>query len=165
MSDHVTFMREAVRLALDNRAQGAQPYGAVLTKGGQKIATGVNEIVQTCDPTSHAEIQAVRAASAALKQPRLDGCVVYASGYPCPMCLAAMLRSGIQEVFYAFDNQDAAPYGMSSEAAYAAMGLALEPTPLPMTRVDTEVTAEQMYGDAGNGVDGFGSSGSSGTAG
>lgn len=148
MSDHVTFMREAVRLAQDNRAKGAQPFGAVLTRGGQRIAVGVNEIVQTCDPTSHAEMQAVRAASAVLQQPRLDGCVVYASGYPCPMCLAAMVGSGIEKVYYAFDNADAAPYNMSSDASYAAMGLALEPTPLPMIRVDTEVTAAQMYGDA-----------------
>lgn len=148
MSDHVTFMREAVQLAQRNRAQGAQPFGAVLTKGGQRIATGVNQIVQTCDPTSHAEMEAVRAASAALGQPRLDGCVVYASGYPCPMCLAAMVGSGIETVYYAFDNADAAPYGMSSEAAYAAMGLALAPTPLPMVRVNTGVTAAQLYGDA-----------------
>jgi len=141
-------MREAVHLAQQNRAKGAQPFGAVLTRGGQRIATGVNEIVQTCDPTSHAEMQAVRAASAVLQQPRLEGCVVYASGYPCPMCLAAMVGSGIEKVYYAFDNQDAAPYGMSSDAAYAALGLALEPTPLPMVRIDTEVTAAQMYGDA-----------------
>ena len=148
MTDHVSFMREAVQLAQDNRAKGAQPFGAVLTRDGKRIATGVNEIVQTCDPTSHAEMQAVRAASAALKQPRLDGCVVYASGYPCPMCLAAMVGSGIETVYYAFDNADAAPYDMSSDAAYAALGLALEPTPLPMVRIDTEVTAAQMYGDA-----------------
>ncbi|MBP7607579.1 MAG: nucleoside deaminase [Giesbergeria sp.] len=148
MTDHVSFMREAVQLAQDNRAKGAQPFGAVLTRDGKRIATGVNEIVQTCDPTSHAEMQAVRAASAVLKQPRLDGCVVYASGYPCPMCLAAMVNSGIEKVYYAFDNQDAAPYDMSSDAAYAALGLALEPTPLPMVRIDTEVTAAQMYGDA-----------------
>ena len=148
MTDHVSFMREAVQLAQDNRAKGAQPFGAVLTRDGKRIATGVNEIVQSCDPTSHAEMQAVRAASAVLKQPRLDGCVVYASGYPCPMCLAAMVNSGIEKVYYAFDNQDAAPYDMSSDAAYAALGLALEPTPLPMVRIDTEVTAAQMYGDA-----------------
>ena len=148
MPDHVSFMREAVQLAQDNRAKGAQPFGAVLTRDGKRIATGVNEIVQTCDPTSHAEIQAVRAASAALGQPRLDGCVVYASGYPCPMCLAAMVGSGIETVYYAFDNADAAPYGMSSDAAYTAMGLALQPTPLPMIRIDIGVTAAQLYGNA-----------------
>ena len=149
MSDAVSFMREAVQLARDNRARGAQPFGAVLARDGQRTATGVNEIVQTCDPTSHAEMQALRAASAALQQSRLDGCVVYASGYPCPMCLAAMVASGIEKVFYAFDNADAAPYGLSSDAAYAALGLALAPTPLPMVRVDTGVTAAQVYGDTG----------------
>ena len=149
MFDAVSFMREAVQLARDNRARGAQPFGAVLARDGQRIATGVNEIVQTCDPTSHAEMQALRAASAALRQPRLDGCVVYASGYPCPMCLAAMVASGIEKVLYAFDNADAAPYGLSSDAAYAALGLALAPTPLPMVRVDTGVTAAQVYGDTG----------------
>lgn len=148
MSDHVTFMREAVHLAQQNRAQGAHPFGAVLTKDGQRVAIGVNEVAQTCDPTSHAEMQALRAAGAQLQQTRLDGCVVYASGYPCPMCLAAMVGSGIKEVYYAFDNADAAPYDMSSDAAYAALGLALKPTPLPMIRVDTEVTAAQVYGDA-----------------
>ena len=148
MSDHVSFMREAVHLAQQNRAQGAHPFGAVLTQNGQRVAIGINEVAQTCDPTSHAEMQALRAAGAQLQQPRLDGCVVYASGYPCPMCLAAMVNSGIQEVYYAFDNADAAPYGMSSDAAYAALGLALQPTPLPMTRIDTEVTAAQVYGDA-----------------
>ena len=148
MSDHVSFMREAVRLAQDNRARGGRPFGAVLALGGERIASGVNEIVHSHDPTAHAEMQALRAASQQLGRPRLDGCVVYASGYPCPMCLAAMVGSGIEKVYYAFDNKDAAPYGMSSDAAYAAMGLALQPTPLPMVRVDTEVTAAQMYGDA-----------------
>lgn len=147
MSDHPSFMREAVQLAQDNRAKGAEPFGAVLTRNGERIAIGVNEVTQTFDPTSHAEIQAVRAASAALGQPGLQGCVVYASGYPCPMCLAAMVRCGIEKIYYAFDNADAAPYGMSSDTAYAALGLALVPTPLPMIRVDTEVTAAEMYGD------------------
>lgn len=148
MPDHVSHMRKAVRLAQENRAQGAQPFGAVLTKDGRQIATGVNEIVQTCDPTSHAEMQAVRAASAVLQQPRLDGCVVYASGYPCPMCLAAMVSSGITQVYYAFGNAESARYGMSSEAAYASLGLPLVPTPVPMMRVDVGVTAAQVYGDA-----------------
>ena len=148
MSDHLSLLREAVRLAQANRASGGRPFGAVLALGGERIASGVNEIVHSHDPTAHAEMQALRAASQQLGRPRLDGCVVYASGYPCPMCLAAMVNSGIEKVYYAFDNQDAAPYDMSSDAAYAALGLALEPTPLPMVRIDTEVTAAQMYGDA-----------------
>jgi tRNA(Arg) A34 adenosine deaminase TadA len=148
MTDPVSFMREAVRLAQDNRAHGAHPFGAVLTKNGERVATGVNRVKQNCDPTSHAEIEALRAAGAALGQTRLDGCVVYASGYPCPMCLAAMVACGIQTVYYAFDNADAAPFGMSSDPTYTALGMEPKPTPVPITRIDTGVTAAQLYGDA-----------------
>ena len=93
-------------------------------------------------------MQALRAASRQLGRPRLDGCIVYASGHPCPMCLAAMVMGGVQAVYYAFDNDDAAPYGLSSAAAYAALRLPLVPPPLPLTRLDTGVTAQQLYGDA-----------------
>lgn len=148
MSDHLSLLREAVRLAQANRARGGRPFGAVLALGGERIASGVNEIVHSHDPTAHAEMQALRAASRQLGRPRLDGCVVYASGHPCPMCLAAMVMGGVQAVYYAFDNDDAAPYGLSSAAAYAALRLPLVPPPLPLTRLDTGVTAQQLYGDA-----------------
>lgn len=148
MSDHLTLLREAVRLAQANRARGGRPFGAVLALGGEPVASGVNEIVHSHDPTAHAEMQALRAASQQLGRPRLDGCVVYASGHPCPMCLAAMVMGGVQAVYYAFDNDDAAPYGLSSAAAYAALRLPLVPPPLPLTRLDTGVTAQQLYGDA-----------------
>ncbi len=151
MPDHISFLREAVRLAQTNRAQGGRPFGAVLTLGGERVASGVNEIVHSHDPTTHAEMQALRAASRQLGRPRLDGCVVYASGHPCPMCLAALVMSGVEAVYYAFDNSDAAPYGFSSAAAYEALRLPLVPPPLPLTRLDTGVTARQLYGDASAG--------------
>lgn len=147
MSDHVSFMGEAMRLVQDNRAQGAPPFGPVLTQNGQRIATGVNEVLKNCDPTGHAEIQALRAAGAALGQSRLGGCLVYASGYRCPMCLAAMVASGIKAVYYAFDNATAAPFRMSSDATYAALGMEPKLSQLPLICIDTEVTAEQVYGD------------------
>ena len=148
MSDPVSFMREAVQLAQDNRAQGAHPFGAVLTQRGERVAIGVNQVKQKCDPTSHAEIEALRAAGAALGQTRLDGCVVYASGYPCPMCLAAMIACGIQEIYYAFDNAEAAPFGLSSDPTHTALGMEPKPAPVPIIRIDTGVTAAQLYGDA-----------------
>ena len=148
MFDHLSLLREAVRLAQANRARGGRPFGAVLARNGQAIATGVNDIVHSHDPTTHAEMQALRSASRHLAQARLDGCVVYASGHPCPMCLAAMVMSGVQAVYYAFDNADAQPYGLSSAATYAALRLPLVPPPLPLTRLDTGVTAQQLYGDA-----------------
>ena len=67
---------EAIDLARDNVHRGGRPFGAVLVKDGKVIATGVNEIGATGDPTTHAELQAIRAASRALCSPRLDGCVM-----------------------------------------------------------------------------------------
>lgn len=148
VTEPTDFLREAVRLAHINRSQGGRPFGAVLVRNGAVLATGVNGLVQSGDPTSHAEMQALRAAGIHLRDPKLHDCVVYASGLPCPMCLAAMVMSGIQRVFYAFDNDDAAPYGLSSAAAYAALGLPLNPPPLPLVRLETGVTAEQLYGPA-----------------
>ncbi len=146
MSTHESLLREAVHLAQANRARCGRPFGAVLARDGQLIATGVNGIVQSHDPTSHAEMEAIRAASRRLQSPDLRGCAVYASGHPCPMCLAALLISGVQEVYYAFDNNDAAPYGLSSEATYQALRLTLDPPPLPLTRLDVGIAADAVYG-------------------
>lgn len=145
-TSHQRHLRAAVRLAAANLARGGRPFGAVLAIGGEVIATGVNDIVHSHDPTTHAEMEAVRAASRKLGRPNLQGSVVYASGHPCPMCVAALVMAGVDAVYYAFDNQDAAPYGLSSEAAYQALRLPLAPPPLPLTRLDTGVTAAQLYG-------------------
>ena len=114
MSPAERFLCEAIDLARDNVRKGGRPFGAVLVKDGTIIATGVNEIHTTQDPTTHAELQAIRAASRALGSPRLDGCVVYASGHPCPMCLSAMYLAGITQGFYAHSIEDGAPYGLAA---------------------------------------------------
>ena len=74
----------AIDLARRNVVErGGRPFGAVLVRNGEVLATGVNDILATNDPSAHAEMQAIRAAAAALKNPRLDGCAMYASGHPC----------------------------------------------------------------------------------
>jgi guanine deaminase len=117
--DHLA---QAVCLARDNVLEsGGRPFGAVLVRGDQVLATGVNEMLATNDPSTHAEMQAIRVAAAALKTTRLDGCVMYASSHPCPMCLSAIHMTGIQEVYYAYSNEDAEKYGMSTARIYAEM--------------------------------------------
>src|SRR5690606_22004298 len=103
------------------------------------VATGVNDVIHTNDPTVHAELEAVRTACRTLGRTDLKGSVVYASGHPCPMCLAAMVATGVDAVYYALDNADAAPYGLSSELTYRTLRLPLVPPPLPMTRLDIGV--------------------------
>jgi tRNA(Arg) A34 adenosine deaminase TadA len=118
MRDESRFLCEAIELARANIGKGGRPFGAVLVRDGEVIAAAVNEIHATNDPTSHAEMNAIRAASRQLGSPDLSGCAVYASGHPCPMCLAAMRLSGVDKVFYAYSNEDGAPFGLSTAAIY-----------------------------------------------
>jgi len=119
MSQSQRFLCEAIELARANMETGGRPFGAVVVRGGEVVATGVNEIIATNDPTAHAELTALRAASRKLGSSDLSGCAVYASGHPCPMCMAAMRLSGVSEVYYAYSNDDGAPYGLSTAAIYA----------------------------------------------
>lgn len=119
MSTPHHFLRAAIELAYANVERGARPFGAVVVKNGEVLATGVNEVIETNDPTAHAELMAIRAASQKLGSPNLAGCAVFASGHPCPMCMAAMRLAGIAEITYAYSNDDGAPYGLSTAAIYA----------------------------------------------
>ncbi|MGB3024289.1 nucleoside deaminase [Paradevosia shaoguanensis] len=113
------YLRQAIELAFANLERGGRPFGAVVVRDGVVIATGVNDVVESHDPTAHAELLAIRAASQVLGSPSLAGCSVYASGHPCPMCLAAMRLAGVESVSYAYSNEDGEPFGLSTAAVYA----------------------------------------------
>lgn len=104
MSDK-QFIQQAISLATENVKVGGRPFGAVIVKNGQVIAHAVNQITATNDPTAHAELLALREAGKVLGRAKLDDCVVYASGQPCPMCLAAMRMAGISQIFYAYSKR------------------------------------------------------------
>lgn len=110
------FLTQAVSLAKDNIEQGGRPFGAIIVKQGEVIAQGVNRILATGDPTSHAELNALRQACRKLKSVSLTGCSVYASGQPCPMCFAALRMVGVEKIVYAYSNDDAEPFGLSTAA-------------------------------------------------
>jgi len=145
MSPAERFLCEAIDLARENVRKGGRPFGAVLVKDGAVIATGVNEIHATQDPTAHAELQAIRAASRALGSPRLDGCVIYASGHPCPMCLSAMHLTGIREVTYAYSNEDGEPYGLSTAAIYEELARPLAEQSLKIAHVPVRREEGDLY--------------------
>ncbi len=131
MSDE-DFMREAVALARGNAVQGGRPFGAVLVSDGVVVARAVNRIHETNDPTTHAELEAIRQASAALGSPRLDGATIYASGHPCPMCLAAMHMTGVKAAFFAYSNEDGEDFGLSTARVYAEMAREPQAQSLPL---------------------------------
>lgn len=112
----------------------------MLVRDGQVLARAVNRILDTGDPTAHAELLAIREAAQALGLTRLEGCTIYASGHPCPMCLAAMHLAGVEAAYYAYSNEDGEPFGLSTAAVYAQMALppARQALPLRQLRPDEE---------------------------
>lgn len=126
------YMREALDLARANIKAGGRPFGAVLVYQGRVVARAVNEIHSSQDPTAHAELLAIRKAAHALGQARLDGAEIYASGHPCPMCLAAMHLCGIERAWFAYGNDEGEPYGLSTAAVYAQMARPPQQQSLPV---------------------------------
>jgi len=116
-------MERAARLAREGVEKGdGGPFGAVVVDAdGRVVGEAWNRVVGTNDPTAHAEILAIRAAGKTLGTFRLTGCTLYATGEPCPMCLAAIHWAHIEKVVYAQTRRDAASIGFDDERLYEAM--------------------------------------------
>ncbi len=117
-TDDATWLDHVVRLATANVADGGGPFGAVIVRDGSAVAEGSNRVTVDVDPTAHAEITAIRAASKRLGVFDLSGCTLYTSCEPCPMCLAAALWSRLDRVVHAADRDDAARGGFDDRAFY-----------------------------------------------
>jgi len=109
---------EAVRGA---KSRQGGPFGAVVVRDGAVIAKASNAVLANNDPTAHAEVQAIRAACAILGSFQLDGCDVYASCEPCPMCLGAILWARPRAVYYAATRKDAAAAGFDDAVFYQTL--------------------------------------------
>jgi guanine deaminase len=113
------FMQEAIRLAIENVENGkGGPFGVVIVKDGEIIATGVNEVTATNDPTAHAEIVAIRKACQYLNTFQLTGCELYSSCEPCPMCMGAIYWARPDKVFFAATQEDAASIQFDDQFIY-----------------------------------------------
>lgn len=146
MSKPEDYLTLAMQLAFDNvQTQKGRPFGAVLVKDGQVVATGVNSVFLSHDPTAHAELEAIRTAALTLQNPRLDGHVMYATGYPCPMCLAAMYLVGIRQVYYAYSNEDGGPYGLSTNSLYAELAKPFSTQAMQFTYLPLRPRGQQLY--------------------
>ena len=118
------FMREAIRLAVENVKQGTGgPFGAVVVKEGKIIAACANTVTPDCDPTAHAEVNAIREACRELDTFQLGGCEIYASCEPCPMCLGAIYWARPSRVYYASTKEDAALAGFDDSLIYKEIAL------------------------------------------
>ena len=146
MTDHERHLRAALELAYDNLTNASgEPFGAVLVRDGKVIATAVNLIHQTGDPTAHAEMEAIRAAAKVEDLRAHDSYIMYASGQPCPMCLAAMYMAGIEEFFYAYSYEDAEAHGSSSRTLVDTLAKALDEQPIRSTHLPVRLEREDIY--------------------
>jgi tRNA(Arg) A34 adenosine deaminase TadA len=117
------FMLDAIQLSKQNINEGGGPFGAVIVKEGQIIATGVNRVTNENDPTAHAEVKAIREACNKLKTFDLSGCTIYTSCEPCPMCLGAIYWAHIDKVFYGNNKSDARNIGFDDSFIYDELEL------------------------------------------
>lgn len=112
------WLEQAVALAVENVADGGGPFGAVVVRNGVLVAAGQNRVTRDIDPTSHAEVNAIRSACAALDDFSLTGCTLYTSCEPCPLCVSAALWARLDRVVYAADRHDAARGGFDDREFY-----------------------------------------------
>ena len=132
MAGEAEFMRMAIELATKNVVEGrGGPFGAVIVRGGEVIATGANSVTSANDPTAHAEITAIRNACATLGTYELRGCAIYSSCEPCPMCLTAILWARCEELFYAGTAADAAAAGFDDSYFYEQIRAEVDKRDLP----------------------------------
>ena len=131
-------MRLAIQLSEENVLNGGGPFGAVIAKDGEVIATGVNRVTANNDPTAHAEVSAIRAACQKVKDFKLNGCVVYSSCEPCPMCLSALYWAGVSKIYYANTKDDAKAINFDDSFIYEQLSL---------ERDERSIASEQMMRD------------------
>ena len=112
-------MKEAIELARETSQNGyGGPFGATIVKDGKIIAVSSNTVLLHHDPTEHAEMNAIREASRKLGTYDLSGCVLYATGYPCPMCLSAIIWANIKKVYFGTNLKDAEDIGFRDDFIY-----------------------------------------------
>ena len=121
--DDRRFMDMAIQLSVENIDNGGGPFGAVIVKDGEVVATGANRVVPNSDPTAHAEVMAVRAACQKTGNFKLEGCTIYSSCEPCPMCLSALYWAGIRRICYANTKDDAHAINFSDAFIYEQLAL------------------------------------------
>ena len=139
------FMREAIRLAVENVKRGTGgPFGAVVVKEGKIIAACVNTVTPDCDPTAHAEVNAIREACRKLDTFQLEGCEIYASCEPCPMCLGAIYWARPSRVYYASTKEDAALAGFDDSFIYKEIALPEADRSIPFLNEKEDMAGEEF---------------------
>ena len=130
--NHLRFMREAIELSFSGmRRNDGGPFGAIVVKDGVIIGRGNNQVTATNDPTAHAEVVAIREACRHLGTFQLEGCTIYTSCEPCPMCLGAIYWARPARIFFGCSREDAARIDFDDDFLYREFQLPIEQRKIP----------------------------------
>ncbi|XMO85054.1 nucleoside deaminase [Algibacter sp. AS12] len=137
------FMQEAVNAAISgmNNNEGG-PFGCVIVKDGKIVGRGNNKVTSTNDPTAHAEVTAIRDACKNLNSFQLEGCEIYTSCEPCPMCLGAIYWARPDKVYYGSNQIDAANIGFDDAFIYKEIPLPYENRSIPFKQLGRDIAIE-----------------------
>jgi tRNA(Arg) A34 adenosine deaminase TadA len=127
---------EQSRTGMKNNEGG--PFGAVIVKDGKIVGTGNNQVTSSNDPTAHAEVTAIRDACKNLNSFQLDGCIMYTSCEPCPMCLGAIYWARPDKVFYANTREDAANIGFDDDFIYTEINVEMSERKIPFEQISRD---------------------------
>lgn len=139
MTSEEKFMQAAIDLAKSNLEQNeGGPFGCVIVKDDAIVGRGYNQVTSTNDPTAHAEVVAIRDACKNLGTFQLDGCEVYTSCEPCPMCLGAIYWARPKVIYFANNRQDAADIGFDDAMIYDEMSASISQRKIPIKTIGRE---------------------------
>ena len=129
------FMIRAIELSIKSVVSGTGPFGAVIVKDNKIISEGFNIVTLSNDPTSHAEIVAIRKACKDLNNFSLEGCDLYTTCEPCPMCLSAIYWAKIEKIYYANTRNDAKKINFSDAMIYEELNKTIKDRTIPMHQI------------------------------
>jgi guanine deaminase len=139
------FMARAIALSIENVQSGlGGPFGCVVVRNGKIIAEGANRVTATNDPTAHAEVVAIREACRKLGSFQLDGCEIYSSCEPCPMCLGAIYWARPPRLYFASTAEDAARAGFDDRFIYEQLEVDYADRSIPMEQM-MQTEAQQAF--------------------
>ena len=129
------FMIRAIELSIKSVVSGTGPFGAVIVKDNKIISEGFNIVTLSNDPTSHAEIVAIRKACKDLNNFSLEDCDLYTTCEPCPMCLSAIYWAKIEKIYYANTRNDAKKIDFSDAMIYEELNKTIKDRTIPMQQI------------------------------
>jgi len=131
----IEFMKRAIELSIKSVNNGGGPFGSIIVKGDKIIAEGSNKVTSNNDPTAHGEIVAIREACKKLNNFSLNGCELYSTCEPCPMCLSAIYWARIDKIYYANTREDARKIDFDDSLIYTELQKNIDKRKIPMIQI------------------------------